>query len=486
MPKLAKYLPTINDTYTVNTSTQQDSTIDPTHAVTTHCPTVVTTDCSPAATTTVVSNDCTTDCSTDCSTVVTPSPPPKMCFGSKRPKNRSCHPDRPMSCFVEEYPGAEQEQTLVQTLEQQIQQSGSLDKFLREKSLSSAIVSIHSSRRRHHVYPLGPLYYLIKSGLDKEKDSNYPMIACPHKGNSQNSHCGYHMTLPTIAHSLRKFGEKLDQLSVLSKDRELHTELLDIVERSIITSHKKNGNWFCCPNTSCSNSSGFADLDRLDRVHIDSHRVTCYKCGLDFCAQCSTVHKSYEPCSRQSTLDKCFRSIQATGEYANAEEFAKCLGTEYQMCPNTKCNTAFPKDGHCDHVTCTNCNTQFCFGCGSHWILRTGDTHAYQHLVLLPRQDKAPPATRGGYLCTTFIIDQARYLLGRQAFTESDSWIVHAVFSIHNIFSQFSRDEIQTLAEIEINIGVTDEIRSDPSRLASHRRARGFELDSSYDMQFYS
>lgn len=441
MPKLAKFFTTIDDTYTVTTSflTQQDSTIDPTHAV--------------------ITSPLTQQDSTPAVTL-------EKFSGSRRRKNRSCNKDAHF--FLPDFLDGEPEQIRLCTLGQQIKKYDSLDEFFASESASNMNLVLHGTRRSLHVTTIGYFHCFVKEQLDAQKDiDGEPVIQCPHKGSSQNSHCKLKLTLSTVAYCLRKCGRELDHHKIPDSERTLHTELVQITEQAIVQNHKKNGDWFCCPNRSCSNSSGFADTYRSDR-----QRATCSVCYCDFCAQCSTVHESHEPCFHQSKVEKCFEIMQSIEKYQDVNQFESDLGTKYQICPGSTCVKIYSKDDHCDHVTCAECSTQFCFGCGSRWVVRTGDTHEYQHIVLLPRHDKVPPGTRGRYLCTTFIINQARSLLRRHNYTESDSWIVHAVFSIRNIFQQFSQDEISTLHEIEINIGVTDEIRSDPLRLADYQLAR--------------
>ena len=53
----------------------------------------------------------------------------------------------------------------------------------------------------------------------------------------------------------------------------------------------------------------------------------------------------------------------------NGETTEQVLHIMY--CPG--CDTATEKDGGCDHMRCPNCNTDWCFACGSTWYLEEGD-----------------------------------------------------------------------------------------------------------------
>jgi hypothetical protein len=51
-------------------------------------------------------------------------------------------------------------------------------------------------------------------------------------------------------------------------------------------------------------------------------------------------------------------------DFDNEQAEALILGTT-TLCP--KCNVPIEKDGGCDHMTCTQCNYQFCYQCSANY-----------------------------------------------------------------------------------------------------------------------
>eukprot|EP00566_Odontella_aurita_P009332 CAMPEP_0113537368 /NCGR_PEP_ID=MMETSP0015_2-20120614/6788_1 /TAXON_ID=2838 /ORGANISM="Odontella" /LENGTH=516 /DNA_ID=CAMNT_0000436857 /DNA_START=145 /DNA_END=1695 /DNA_ORIENTATION=+ /assembly_acc=CAM_ASM_000160 len=121
--------------------------------------------------------------------------------------------------------------------------------------------------------------------------------------------------------------------------------------RSFIETNKKL-RW--CPGPSCeqiavAGSEGFEG------------EMAC-KCGTSFCLVCGEA--SHKPLT-------CQRLAQWTKKCMDESENANWILAHTKECP--KCQVRIEKNQGCNHMTCRNCNYEFCWLCMSDW--RTG--HGY-------------------------------------------------------------------------------------------------------------
>ncbi|KAF2815428.1 uncharacterized protein BDZ99DRAFT_459295 [Mytilinidion resinicola] len=109
-----------------------------------------------------------------------------------------------------------------------------------------------------------------------------------------------------------------------------------------------------CPNSDCSGG------------HLHPHPeeepiFTCEGCHAKYCILCEVPYHDGLSCAeykRQAGLTE----EQKKQEAAMAEFLREKLT---KRCP--KCEILIQKDKGCDHMTCTVCNSQFCWDCLADW-----------------------------------------------------------------------------------------------------------------------
>ncbi|KAI4836058.1 RCC1/BLIP-II protein, partial [Aureobasidium sp. EXF-8845] len=110
--------------------------------------------------------------------------------------------------------------------------------------------------------------------------------------------------------------------------------------------------------------------------------MQCTRCETHFCWHCLGVyndHDAHQNCAidnpaRPEALPAPSEEIQYREnmrqarqnlrDFDNEQAEALILGTT-TLCP--KCNVPIEKDGGCDHMTCTQCNFQFCYQCSANY-----------------------------------------------------------------------------------------------------------------------
>ncbi|KAI1710151.1 IBR domain, a half RING-finger domain-containing protein [Ditylenchus destructor] len=107
-----------------------------------------------------------------------------------------------------------------------------------------------------------------------------------------------------------------------------------------------------CPGAKCDS-----------KVIKITNRASCISikcnCGWEFCFKCG--NEPHEPivCHLLKVwLDECKQSF---GE----EESLRWMTTNSKPCP--KCESPIEKNGGCNHMTCRNCNHEFCWLCMKNW-----------------------------------------------------------------------------------------------------------------------
>ncbi|XP_060066313.1 uncharacterized protein LOC132546604 [Ylistrum balloti] len=87
--------------------------------------------------------------------------------------------------------------------------------------------------------------------------------------------------------------------------------------------------------------------------------VTCLKCDLVWCFPCHAPEHQGITCKEYLKGDKLLKSwakIKTRGQDLNA-----------QKCP--RCKVFIQRNGGCDHMTCKQCGTSFCYRCGERYII---------------------------------------------------------------------------------------------------------------------
>lgn len=87
------------------------------------------------------------------------------------------------------------------------------------------------------------------------------------------------------------------------------------------------------------------------RSYNASQWVICSRCHEQTCIECRASRSDH------ITPDKHPGIISAENQ-----ELAEDQG--WQQCPNPRCRAIFAKTDGCDHITCTECRTDFCYECG--------------------------------------------------------------------------------------------------------------------------
>eukprot|EP01095_Lingulamoeba_sp_RSL-Kostka_P012594 TRINITY_DN5008_c0_g1_i2.p1 TRINITY_DN5008_c0_g1~~TRINITY_DN5008_c0_g1_i2.p1 ORF type:complete len:300 (-),score=83.63 TRINITY_DN5008_c0_g1_i2:242-1141(-) len=126
-----------------------------------------------------------------------------------------------------------------------------------------------------------------------------------------------------------------------------------------------NDNIRWCPSATC---------DTWIEITIGQKRATCPVCNTNFCtkSECQfPLHSKFNPC----TFNQVMETVTSKEEMGAAVH--RALWTK--KCPN--CNTSIEKNGGCHHMTCSHCNTTFCWRCGHDYS--KGGNHCYRYKVPL-------------------------------------------------------------------------------------------------------
>lgn len=103
-----------------------------------------------------------------------------------------------------------------------------------------------------------------------------------------------------------------------------------------------------CPNSFCGRP--------VFRKHDREQRLCCRSCGTIFCSSCAG----------RWTL---FHRFRCPGESAPVKRWAwsrtSLLTNRSRRCPT--CSTRIEKAGGCNHITCWNCHTEWCWLCGKEY-----------------------------------------------------------------------------------------------------------------------
>ncbi|THZ03896.1 hypothetical protein D6C93_02772 [Aureobasidium pullulans] len=138
---------------------------------------------------------------------------------------------------------------------------------------------------------------------------------------------------------------------------------------------------------------------RIERDGGCPHMI-CIKCDLDFCWNCLGDYEHLDtqglctpaPQARADSPSDDIKSRQAERQIrkeARQEEddaSEALIMVTTKKCPRLHCGVPITKDGGCDHVTCPNCDTQFCYCCLANYatILKYDNRRHKKHCIYHP------------------------------------------------------------------------------------------------------
>lgn len=109
----------------------------------------------------------------------------------------------------------------------------------------------------------------------------------------------------------------------------------------------------------CPRCSQIYNLDKQDGQHRGKYGllVMCPECKLPWCFKCHAPWHSGVKCVEYKKGDKLLESWAKEHHYGSSNA---------QRCP--KCKVFIQRNGGCDHMMCTQCNTNFCYRCGERYL----------------------------------------------------------------------------------------------------------------------
>ena len=109
-----------------------------------------------------------------------------------------------------------------------------------------------------------------------------------------------------------------------------------------------------CPQ--CSNPAKLMPQTFLDKVKHRSRgqKIVCNECQHTWCFRC------HAPWHENKSCKKYQKEVSSVKTWAKAYAAGQ---KNAQLCP--KCKVWIQRNQGCDHMTCVNCRTEFCYRCGS-------------------------------------------------------------------------------------------------------------------------
>ncbi|XP_074471228.1 E3 ubiquitin-protein ligase RNF217 [Sebastes fasciatus] len=107
-----------------------------------------------------------------------------------------------------------------------------------------------------------------------------------------------------------------------------------------------------CPQCSEFTSLKASNLNRSEH----KYKIQCSNCQFVWCFKCHAPWHSGVKCREYRKGDKLLRSWASVIEHGQRNA---------QKCP--KCKIHIQRTEGCDHMTCTQCNTNFCYRCGERY-----------------------------------------------------------------------------------------------------------------------
>ena len=109
----------------------------------------------------------------------------------------------------------------------------------------------------------------------------------------------------------------------------------------------------------CPSCNQFINLDLISM--IESNNDFICMCGTTICIQCKTVSHAGISCTEN----------QSKSEEQDAQLLELAKEKKWQSCPG--CSSIVELISGCNHITCSSCQTEFCYQCRSLWDNRTGN-----------------------------------------------------------------------------------------------------------------
>lgn len=134
---------------------------------------------------------------------------------------------------------------------------------------------------------------------------------------------------------------------------------------------------------------------KFKRYQAKNVKITCTKCHFDWCFHCNAPWHTDTTCKQFQRGDKHFKKWT---KLKSRTGVANC-----QKCP--LCQVYIQRSTGCDHMTCSRCETEFCYKCGGllSGIPGLGDHYKQTSIFgckynYKPNQPFQRKAVRGGYL----------------------------------------------------------------------------------------
>eukprot|EP01112_Ceratiomyxa_fruticulosa_P017100 TRINITY_DN5267_c0_g1_i1.p1 TRINITY_DN5267_c0_g1~~TRINITY_DN5267_c0_g1_i1.p1 ORF type:complete len:652 (+),score=121.35 TRINITY_DN5267_c0_g1_i1:1419-3374(+) len=130
-------------------------------------------------------------------------------------------------------------------------------------------------------------------------------------------------------------------------DDSYYSKYVSFVTRSFIQDNKEIVKW--CPTPGCGNAV------RMVSNNGNSSIVSC-DCGYSFCFSCHREAHSPATCEQLKAWEEKSRDDSETGHWVTANTKG-CI----------KCGVNVEKNGGCNHMTCPQCKTEYCWVCMKPW-----------------------------------------------------------------------------------------------------------------------
>lgn len=133
---------------------------------------------------------------------------------------------------------------------------------------------------------------------------------------------------------------------------------------------RKDSNYRHCPTPDCD---GYFLIKKDDNGKNIIGRVICPMCKKGYCNDCLIDHLSDKTC--QKAKDEAKKLEAEKIKWSDA--LKKCRDDKAKNCP--KCKIKIEKTIGCMHMTCKNCNFEFCWNCLGHDNSK-GQNGGYPHI----------------------------------------------------------------------------------------------------------
>ena len=109
-----------------------------------------------------------------------------------------------------------------------------------------------------------------------------------------------------------------------------------------------------CPTPNCE----FAFIDD----NPQPQRMHCPQCAHEYCSHCAADHRA------EVTCQQAREERELTPQERQNRAW---IANNTKQCPNEQCRWPIEKNNGCNHMTCNQCRTHFCWLCLSPWDMAT-------------------------------------------------------------------------------------------------------------------